>query len=103
MASHTESPRDIMAAVMALVTALVTAREERDTSRSRYRWRPGEWRYVEPPVVPPNALELSRSHIANRNLQNLMTAVGGAYHGHVGRVCAETIAAHVSRILGPRA
>ena len=51
----------------------------------------------------PRVLELSRSHIANRNLQNLMTAVGGEYHGHIGRVGAETIAAHVTRILGPRA
>ena len=48
----------------------------------------------------PRVLELSRSHISNRNLQNLMTAVGGAYHGHVGRVRAEAIAAHVTRILG---
>ena len=51
----------------------------------------------------PRVLELSRSPIANRNLQNLMTAVGGEYHGHVGRVSAEAIAARVSRILGPRA
>lgn len=51
-------------------------------------------------MARPRVLELSRTHIANRNLQNLMKAIGGEYHGYVGSVRAGTIAAHVSRILG---
>ena len=48
----------------------------------------------------PRVLEVSRSHLANRNLQNLMTAIRGEYHGHVGAVRAGAIAARVMRIIG---